>query len=87
MNKSEINESVSIVIGEKILQARIKKNWSISDLSQIAGIDRKYLSMIEKGRVSISANKLFDLLNALGLESDELYNEVKSLKNNNWQNL
>lgn len=87
MCKSKISESVSIIIGKKISQARVKKNWSISDLSQIADIDRKYLSMIEKGSVSISANKLFDLLNALGLQSDELYNEVKCLKNNNLQNL
>lgn len=59
-------------LGDRIYNARIKRNLTQNDLAELAGISNTYLSHIENGTKRMSMDTFVDILNALGTTADEL---------------
>jgi transcriptional regulator with XRE-family HTH domain len=65
-------DSLDSQFGVHLRVARKKRGISQEDLAGQAGIDRSYMSRIERGLVSISLEKVYLLANALDCELSEL---------------
>lgn len=61
------NEKLLKDIGTMIIKLRVKQEMSQEDLAYKAGIDRTYISGIEKGDRNISVSTYTKLANALGV--------------------
>jgi len=59
-------------IGENIKLARKRRKLTTIQVSERAGIDRKTLYQIEKGKPSVSIGAYFNVLRALRLQDDFL---------------
>ena len=59
-------------IGVRVRQAREHHGWSQEDLAAEAGLDRSYLSGIERGVRNISVLKLNAIAVALGVPARDL---------------
>jgi len=73
------------LIGQRIKEYRLKKDLTQSQLSEIIGIDAKYMSNIERGRNMPNPNILSNLAEAFGVEIKDLFEyyhlqEPKDLK-------
>lgn len=62
-------------IGTRILQARIQKNLSQTQLSQRAGMAGSYLSRIENRKIEPGPRTLQRIADALGIPLSELFRE------------
>jgi transcriptional regulator with XRE-family HTH domain len=60
------------VIGERIKERRNELRWTQEQLAQKAGISKSFLSELENGKRSVSANNLLDLARALSVSLDYL---------------
>ncbi len=60
------------LVGERIKQARKKKNLTHEDLFASTGVTQGALSKIERGVVNVSAENLFLISRALGVTVDWL---------------
>lgn len=60
------------VVGDRIRQRRHEIGWSQDMLAQQAGISKSFLSDLENGKRSVSANTLLDIARVLGLSLDYL---------------
>lgn len=67
-------------MGENIRMARISRGFSVSLLSEQAGVSRKLLYQIEKGLPSVSVGAILSVLVELGLEKD--LNKIAFLEKN-----
>src|SRR5690606_8550162 len=63
---------IHIIFGLKLRQARLARGLSITELSERSGLSPSYITEIEKGRKYPKADRIMDLAQALGYESDEL---------------
>lgn len=59
-------------LGENIKLARKRRKLTTIQVSERAGIDRKTLYQIEKGKPSVSIGAYFNVLRALRLQDDFL---------------
>lgn len=59
-------------VGERIRQRRQELGWTQDQLAQKAGISKSFLSELENGKRSVSANNLLDIARALGVSIDFL---------------
>ena len=59
-------------IGERIKLRRLELGWTQDQLCQKAGISKGFLSDLENGKRSVSANNLLDIARALSLSLDYL---------------
>lgn len=66
------------IFGEIIKQLRTERNLSQETLAFNAGIDRTYISDIEKGERNISIQVAFKLANALQISFSGLINEIEN---------
>lgn len=55
-------------IGTIIQRARKKRNWTQSQLADLAGLRQETVSMIENGKKTPKLNSILAVLAALGLE-------------------
>jgi transcriptional regulator with XRE-family HTH domain len=62
-------------IGHRVRKAREERNWSQERLADEAGVDRSYMSGIERGVRNVSILKLAQLARALGIPFRELFPE------------
>jgi y4mF family transcriptional regulator len=60
------------VIGERIKERRNELGWTQEQLAQKAGISKSFLSELENGKRSVSADNLLDLARTLGVSLDYL---------------
>lgn len=60
------------VVGERIKERRAELGWTQEQLAQKAGISKSFLSELENGKRSVSADNLLDLARALGVSLDYL---------------
>lgn len=60
-------------LGTRIRTLREAKGWSQEELANRAGVDRSYMSGIERGVRNPSALKLADLARALGVPTASLF--------------
>lgn len=63
---------IHVIFGLKVRQARMVKNLSITELSELSGLSASYITEIEKGRKYPKTDRIVDLSEALGYDYDEL---------------
>lgn len=68
---TEIN--YEILIGSAIKNARCTKGFSQEKLAELAGIDRSYVSEIERGIKSPTINILSKICKALSIDLKDLF--------------
>ena len=59
-------------VGERIKKRRAELDWTQDQLAQKAGISKSFLSDLENGKRSVSANNLLDIARALSVSLDYL---------------
>lgn len=59
-------------VGERIKERRAELGWTQDQLAQRAGISKSFLSELENGKRSVSADNLLDLARVLGVSLDYL---------------
>ena len=59
-------------VGERVKKRRLELEWTQDQLAQKAGISKSFLSDLENGKRSVSANNLLDIARALSLSLDYL---------------
>lgn len=64
--------SVSARFGKKVVEVRKAKGLSQEALADLAGVDRSYLSRIERGVMRVTLDKAVDISNALECDLSEL---------------
>ena len=62
-------------IGPHVRKLRENKGWSLTRLADEAGISRSYLAQIEYGESTPTAEKIYQLADALGVFPSELLGE------------
>lgn len=72
---------LSILIGDKIKRQRKKLGMNQEKLALNADIDRSYMGRIERGEVSITVEKLFQIARVLSCELSELVPTLMELEN------
>jgi len=73
--KPEEYEFVLLKFGRKIRTLRISQRLSQEDLSLLTGLDRTYISGIERGVRNISLKNMLHLSNALGVSIANLFED------------
>src|SRR5205823_1649913 len=59
-------------VGERIKKRRTELGWTQDQLAQKAGISKSFLSDLENGKRSVSADNLLDIARVLSLSLDYL---------------
>lgn len=72
-------ENLEVCFGQNVRKARRKQRISQENLALIAGIDRSYMSRIERGIVSITLQKAYMIAQALGCELNDLLPTMEQL--------
>lgn len=68
MNKDNLNKK----IGQKIVELRVAKGWSQSDLAKACHKDRQGIEKLEKGKVNPTFYTLYEVAQALEVNVSEL---------------
>jgi len=74
-------ENLEVCFGQNVRKARKKQRISQEDLALIAGIDRSYMSRIERGIVTVTLQKAYEIAQALQCDIRDLLPTSKQLKN------
>ncbi|MED2841317.1 helix-turn-helix transcriptional regulator [Bacillus wiedmannii] len=78
----KIEQAFGIVLQKE----RIKQNISQETLAFNSGLDRTYISLLERGKRKPTINTLFSITHALKLEPHEIILEVERLILNSQKN-
>ena len=71
--------------GSTLQKLRLAKNLSQLELAQLSGLDRTFISLLERGRSQPSLATLFSLGKALEMKPHELVREVEnSVRRRRW---
>jgi transcriptional regulator with XRE-family HTH domain len=54
-------------VGARIKDARLAKEWSLSDLAQATGLSSSFISLVENGKSDISMRRLVRLMESLDI--------------------
>jgi transcriptional regulator with XRE-family HTH domain len=68
---------LATLFGENVKKQRKSRGISREDLAHICGIDRSYMSRVERGIVRITLEKVYIIAIALGCEPGELLPSIK----------
>ncbi|MDH5649428.1 MAG: helix-turn-helix transcriptional regulator [Gammaproteobacteria bacterium] len=60
------------LLAQKLRLLRFIKNWSQEQLAQISGLDRSYVSSIERAERNVSLDNIEKLADAFNITPDEL---------------
>jgi len=72
-------ENLEVCFGQNVRKARRKQNISQERLALNAGIDRSYMSRVERGIVSITLQKAYVIAEALECDVKELLPTMEQL--------
>lgn len=61
------------IVGQNIKKYRIEKDWKQSTLSSESGLNRTYISQIERGEKNIGLVNLEKIAKALGVNIQKLF--------------
>lgn len=61
------NDGILEVFGKKVQEERLKHELSQEKLAEIAGLDRTYISSMERGRRNVSLLNIIKVANALSI--------------------
>ena len=67
---------IQSIIPQLIRRLRLEKNLSQEELAQLAGLDRTYISIIERGARNISLKTLAKVLCALNIDTQSFAMEL-----------
>ena len=70
-------ETPLLLFGENIKKVREKKGLSQEELANIAGFDRTYISLIERGKRNLSLINICRFAKALELKPFELIKNIQ----------
>ncbi len=70
-------ETPLLLFGENIKKVREKKGLSQEELANIAGFDRTYISLIERGKRNLSLMNICRFAKALELKPFELIKNIQ----------
>ena len=65
-----------VLLGEKIKGLRQERGFSQERLAELAGLDRTYVSSLERGHRNISVENIARIANALETTLEELFEGV-----------
>lgn len=71
------SEKELLLLGKRVRAARAELALSQEDLAFRCGLDRTYISGIERGKRNISVLNLLELAKALGLQPGDLLNGIR----------
>lgn len=69
---------LAILFGENVKKQRKSQEISQEDLAYICGIDRSYMSRVERGIVRITLEKVYVIAQALNCDPCELLPSIKT---------
>lgn len=69
MNKEELKKG----IGQRIIDLRIEKGWSQSDLARACNKDRQAMGKLENGKVNPTIYSLLEISKALEVSLSEIF--------------
>ena len=81
-----MKESLLSDLSQTLRFLRKEKNLTQDELSHLAGLDRTYISGIERGIRNLTINSLEEIIQALGLSLDEFLDaliQYRSTKDSN----
>lgn len=76
-NKNNIRNQIQETLGQIIAEKRRAADFSQEDLAYEAGIDRSFMSKLERGTSSASIISLFQIANGLDIKVSELIIELE----------
>jgi transcriptional regulator with XRE-family HTH domain len=76
MRASRIPDLVE-ALGAEVAERRLELGFTQQDLASFSGLDRPYISLLEKGRKQPTLSVLFRLAVGLGLTLEELAGRVE----------
>jgi transcriptional regulator with XRE-family HTH domain len=68
---------ILLSFGSRLRQIRLERQLSQEDLADLAGFDRTYISLLERGKRNISLINISKLSKALQMEISELLLEIR----------
>ena len=75
---------IEVAFGKVLRLIRLEKSLSQEELAHLCGLDRTYISLMERGKRKPTINTLFSLAKGLNemprdllIKTEELLNEVK----------
>ena len=71
-----IAESLLKKFGSAVRQSRLSNGWSQEELAEHSGLDRTYVSSVERGKRNVSLINIFRLAKALGITAGDLLQGV-----------
>lgn len=81
-----MKESLLSDVSQTLRILRKEKNLTQDELSHLAGLDRTYISGIERGIRNLTINSLEEIIKALNLSSDEFLDALIKYRLNKEQN-
>lgn len=67
-----MNTKLAEAVGQRIVKMRRSKGLPQEKLALLAEIDRSYMSRIERGKINITLEKLYQIADTLGCDVKEL---------------
>jgi transcriptional regulator with XRE-family HTH domain len=74
---SRVNTAIRTIFADNLRRLRIKQNLTQEELAHGAGINRLYVSAIERGMHGVSIDILVNLANVLGVSPSKLLTPAK----------
>lgn len=68
MNKEELSK----IIGKRIIELRMNRGWSQSDLARACNKDRQAIEKLENGKINPTLYSLFEISNAIEVPLSDL---------------
>lgn len=65
--------------GKVLKDVRLEKSMSQEELAYLSGLDRTFISMLERGKRQPSLTTLFVLSSALEIQPNQLINQIEKL--------
>lgn len=66
-----------IIVGKQLKEIRIEKGFSQEELSLRAGLDRSYISMVERGKRNPTLIVIFKICEVLNIEPKSLVEKIQ----------
>lgn len=67
---------ITILFGQRVRSLRIERGLSQEDLAEKSGLDRTYISSLERGKRNVSLRNISAIALALQLTLAELFTEI-----------
>lgn len=73
---------LNIIVGEVIREFRLSKKLSQEKVAELSGLDRTYISLIERGKRQPTIQTIFKIANALEVSPSEIIKTIQEKHEN-----